>query len=216
MINVIGDIAGNFKTLMALLKKMPEGKTVSVGDMIDRGPSSKEVIEYFMHAENVEAILGNHEHMMLDYYRHKKLGRRRYDSSIWAYNGGVATMSSFDHEAPEAVLDFIENLPQYKEFTFGNDTFLISHAFVPPEMKLEESLLTIHLPLDDSIIWNRSKPARIEKYKMQIAGHNSHMGMRTFSDEKGPFATCIDTSRDKVLTGISLPSMTVYQQEYID
>ena len=65
MVNIISDIAGNYKTLMALLEKMPQDEEIiSVGDMVDRGPRSKEVIEFFMNNENATAIMGNHEHMM--------------------------------------------------------------------------------------------------------------------------------------------------------
>ena len=35
--NLIGDIQGNYRTLLALLKQMPDDDPVSVGDMIDRG-----------------------------------------------------------------------------------------------------------------------------------------------------------------------------------
>ena len=41
--NLIGDIQGNYHTLRALLKQMPDEEPVSVGDMIDRGPRSKAV-----------------------------------------------------------------------------------------------------------------------------------------------------------------------------
>ena len=45
--NLIGDIQGNYHTLRALLKQMPDEEPVSVGDMVDRGPRSKEVLEFF-------------------------------------------------------------------------------------------------------------------------------------------------------------------------
>ena len=41
MYNVIGDIAGNYLTLMELLKKMPKGKTIGVGDIVDRRSTLK-------------------------------------------------------------------------------------------------------------------------------------------------------------------------------
>ena len=46
--NLIGDIHGNYQTLLALLKQMPDEESVSVGDMIDRGPRSRKVLEFFM------------------------------------------------------------------------------------------------------------------------------------------------------------------------
>jgi hypothetical protein len=67
MPNIIGDIAGNYKTLMALLKKMPDDEVVSVGDMIDRSSGSADVIRWFM--KHGKAIYGNHEDMMLDFAR---------------------------------------------------------------------------------------------------------------------------------------------------
>ena len=44
--NLIGDIHGNYRTFRALLKQMPDEEPVSVGDMIDRGPRSREVLEF--------------------------------------------------------------------------------------------------------------------------------------------------------------------------
>ena len=56
--NLIGDIQGNYRTLLALLKQMPDDDPVSVGDMIDRGPRSMEVLEFFRN--HGKALLGNH------------------------------------------------------------------------------------------------------------------------------------------------------------
>ena len=44
---------------MRLLKKCPDYLPISVGDMIDRGPDSKKVLDFFM--AGGKAILGNHE-----------------------------------------------------------------------------------------------------------------------------------------------------------
>ena len=55
--NIIGDIAGRFDELMLLLAKMPESdKVILLGDMVDRGSQSKQVIEWAMTNPNVIAI----------------------------------------------------------------------------------------------------------------------------------------------------------------
>lgn len=214
--NIVADIAGEYDTLMALLKKMPDDEVVSLGDMVDRGPKSKEVVEWFM--KNGKAILGNHEHLLLDYCRQSGY----YDPGIWFYNGGDATLKSFDPEEkfhgpeviPEEVLKWIEGLPLYMEV----DGCLLSHSFVQPGMTLEDSTKFgrgIWDVGESRIIWNRREPVRRPEYKMQIAGHNSQFGLRRFSDEQGEYAICLDDSRKKVLTGLHLPTMTIYQQEYI-
>lgn len=94
--NIVGDIAGNYKTLQALLAKMPPGVPISVGDMVDRGPASKQVLDFFK--ASGMAVLANHEHMMLHEYQ----GKRTYEPGIWLLNGGHATMTSFfpDEQPP--------------------------------------------------------------------------------------------------------------------
>ena len=210
MVCVIGDIAGRYKTLMALIDKMPEGEVVSVGDMVDRGPRSKEVVEYFMN--NGRAILGNHEHMMIDHLRNEGRDNAYYGDGVWFWNGGMATMESYGHSIPNNIVSWLETLPLYLEI----EGHLVSHSFVPRGMTLEEACDLGDIVSDYNIIWSREEPERIEGYKSHIAGHNSQFGLRTWSDDQGDYAHCLDASREKVLTGIHLPSMKIYQQPYID
>lgn len=210
MANVIGDIAGNFKTLMALLEKMPDDEVISVGDMVDRGPRSKEVLKWFM--ENGRAIMGNHEHMMLDHMTDGGF----YERGLWLYNGGTATLESFGYVPflPEDMMKWVRRLPYYLEV----DGFLVSHSFIHPEHDLKSACklgLTAH-DNPNCIFWSRRAPVRREGYVRQIAGHNSQWGLKRFSDEEGEYAICIDSCRANVMTGIHLPSMEIYQQEFID
>jgi len=87
---VVGDLHGRFKTLNDLLAKAkyaPEHDVlISVGDLIDRGPRSVEVVEFFTAAER-HAVRGNHEQMVLN-------PENWFD--VWNYppNGGPATRKS--------------------------------------------------------------------------------------------------------------------------
>ena len=218
MANVIADIAGNYKTLMALLKKMPDDEPISLGDMVDRGPRSKEVLEFFM--SNGRAILGNHEHMMLDACR--KLGY--YQPDVWCWNGGDATLKSFGAEGdyveaatqtnliPDEVLDWVAGLPLYLE----ENECILSHSFVDVDLESSCKLGSNAHEAPHSIIWSRWEPQRIDAYDLQIAGHNSQFGYRRWSDDKGEYAICLDACREKLLTGVHLPSKEIFQQEYID
>jgi len=214
--NIIADIAGEYKTLLALLKKMPDDEVVSLGDMVDRGPDSQRVLEWFM--KNGKAILGNHEHMMLDYCR----GGRYYDADIWFYNGGGQTMKSFDpweqrfgaEVVPEEFLKWVEGLPLHMVV----DGCLLSHSFIRDGMTLHESTnfgKGIWEVGESRIIWNRREPIRRPEYRLQICGHNSQFGLRRWADEQGEYAICLDDSRKRVLTGLHLPTMEIFQQEYI-
>lgn len=216
--NIISDIAGNYETLLALLKKMPDDDVLSVGDMIDRGPKSKQVVDWFM--ANGKALLGNHEHMLISAYRRQGY----YDDGVWQWNGGNHTLYSYGvphpEDMPENIIEWMEKLPWFREI----GDILISHSFIFPGSSLAEACdlgpqmtrYTYDSQLDRSILWNRCEPERIDKYSLQICGHNSQMGLQRFADEQGKFAICLDDCRNKVLTGLHLPSMIVYQQNYID
>lgn len=214
MTNIIGDIAGEYKTLMALLNKMPEGEVISVGDMVDRGPDSARVVDWFM--RNGRAIMGNHEHMMIDNLTKGYF----YSSDIWLYNGGEHTLRSYDYEVPEDVIEWLQNLPLFIEI---GDT-LISHAFLRPAAVDDEVVLKENCELgasvmdkgETTILWNRREPVRREKWKLQVCGHNSQFGLREWRDEEGMYAICLDDSRHKKLTGLHLETMTIYQQDYLD
>jgi hypothetical protein len=207
MPNIIADISGNYAALLRLLAQMPDDETVSLGDMIDRGPDSRAVIEWFM--RHGRAVLANHEHMMLDHCR----GTGYYTPGTWEINGGDATLASFGGAIPDEVLAWVERLPLYLEIA----GCLVSHSFVHPGYTLEEvcdlGASSHDTRFDRCILWNRDPPKRLRQYRMQLAGHNSQFGLREFSDRKGVFALCLDDSRHDRLTGLHLPSMEIYQVE---
>lgn len=118
---VVGDIHGCFKTLMALVKKMPDKQLIAVGDLIDRGPQSKEVINFFI-KNNHYSVMGNHEDMMTD------INARR----LWLANGGINTLRSYESgngnyvDELEIHEDWVEKLPLIIEYK----NFIISHSAV--------------------------------------------------------------------------------------
>ena len=87
--NLIGDIQWNYRTLLALLKQIPDDDPVSVGDIIDRGPGSLKVLEFFRN--HGKELLRNHEHMMFDYFCHSA----NYMPGLWLMNSGDATLNYF-------------------------------------------------------------------------------------------------------------------------
>lgn len=209
---IIGDIAGQYKTLMALLQQCPNEEPVSVGDMIDRGPQSKEVLDFFM--KNGRAIMGNHESMMLDAFA--SMAFREFQD--WVGNGGGYTLRSFGIEAMpikdehhllvEPYLEWMDKLPLYIQ----EPGLLITHA---PWCGIEPSAITNSQI--DLWLWNRELPDPKEGV-FQVFGHNSYWGLRYLNGGGGTpnWGVCIDTSHQRVLTGLEWPSMKTYQQPYID
>lgn len=224
--NIIGDIAGQYDALVELLAKMPESAVpVSLGDMVDRGPKSKQVIDFFM--RNGMAILGNHEHLMLDCL----IGGGYYEPGLWAYhNGGNKTLISFDTNmldggVEEVYIDYLKNLPLYLKLD-GNETYpnglFLSHAPKNPILSLEQccelgdgywrpSGKFRHT--DDTLIWNRGNPREMVGV-FQAHGHNALKLPAWYGSTYQPWGINLDSSRGRVLSGMHWPSMEIFQVEY--
>lgn len=139
---VIPDVHGCLLTLRYVVENMirfqKDDKLYILGDIIDRGPESKGVIDYIMGLEAagymVTTIRGNHEDYLLKVYEDEsrkslfpKFGKGRMLKE-WYKFGGEATMKSFGlsniSEMPEVYINWLNSLPLYAIW----DKFLIVHA----------------------------------------------------------------------------------------
>lgn len=103
---VVGDIHGCYHTLMRLLDNIgideKSDKIVFLGDYIDRGLYSKEVVEHLramqsrMGTENCVCLMGNHEHMALSSCS---------GEDVWMSNGGCATLWSYRYDIEQLADD---------------------------------------------------------------------------------------------------------------
>ena len=95
---VVGDIHGCLDALLALADFVdfkPEDEIIMLGDYVDRGKHSKQVIDWVIeHREklNIKTLIGNHEVMM------ENASTNFNDYLFWVMNGGNPTMMSFDSE----------------------------------------------------------------------------------------------------------------------
>ena len=96
---VIGDVHGYFSTLQSLVEKLELNENdavVILGDLIDRGPSSADVVNYVKSTENIHSIRGNHEQMMIEGFDDVKFFKDlSMEAAIWYSNGGNETESSY-------------------------------------------------------------------------------------------------------------------------
>lgn len=212
--NVIGDIAGQYEALMALLKKMPDDEPVSLGDMNDRGPQSKEVLDFFM--KNGRAIRGNHEHMLAEYFKNNEGYYKGgyYERELWTtWNGGDITYDQIKDD-PMPYVEFINGLPAFIE----EDGYFLSHAplnpSIPFELWLEIGENAMDKRCNTSYLWNRGAIRR-KKGVIQLHGHEAKRQVQEWRDKEGVFGYSIDTSRADKLTGYSTITKQFYEQEYI-
>lgn len=124
---VVGDIHGCFRELEALSRLAELGPTdllVSVGDLVDRGPSSFEVVRHFA-ADPAHrlAVLGNHEE------KHLRGDRHELDDP-----SGRITRTITRPRDYETMLTYFRTLPLYLDLPEA----LVVHAGLLPNLPLAE------------------------------------------------------------------------------
>lgn len=172
----IGDIHGcseTFRKIIQLIFKEDEHPEIYlVGDLIDRGPNSKAVIDYIIDLINkgtkIHAVRGNHEEMFLDAYKNNY----KIADTNWSFNGAEATIKSFVPQPdlnlivkeliPEQYFHVLESLPYFIEL----EDYIIVHAGLN---------LNIKNPFTDfeTMLWKRYEENMDQTYQKKkiIHGH---------------------------------------------
>lgn len=132
---VIGDVHGHYDALSKLLDEISpttEDEIYFLGDLIDRGPKSAQVVQ-LVKDNNYNCILGNHEIMLLEALGNEQLNHQAFQA--WLHNGGNATVMSYGHKMPPLDhIDWIKSLPFY--FDLGD--YWLVHAGVDPRLHLTQ------------------------------------------------------------------------------
>lgn len=95
---VFGDISGYYQTFLKMVNQLNPTEVISLGDIIDRGPHSKECVDWFVN-NNSPLIMGNHEHMLINAYESyvEKIREPTYPFLYWVYlNGAKETLISYN------------------------------------------------------------------------------------------------------------------------
>lgn len=137
-IDAIGDVHGLKKPLLGLLQSLgydtscpdlphPDGrKLMFLGDMVDRGPESIEVLQTVMDAVNKGghyAVIGNHEIKLLGFLEAARIKNLRTWSSVASAKTGYA-MLALPFEKRQPLVNFLRALPAF----YTQDKVLFTHA----------------------------------------------------------------------------------------
>lgn len=217
-INIIGDIAGRFDELVLLLDKMPKADMIlSLGDIVDRGPKSKQVVQWFLdNQDKALSLYGNHEDLMIE-----ACGDDAYrNTDLWYYNGGFSTVQSYGGDIsliPQEHIKFIKSRPLF----YHKDNLFATHAPMTYRYTSDLSLFPKYSFSDnysESAIWNRIDPLPTSNNHFMVFGHNAlFKEIKNISNKT--YALCLDDSRHKVLTGLhwngSYNTDNLYTQSYL-
>ena len=186
MIYVTSDIHGNlikYQQLLAKINVTDNDALIILGDVLDRGESSMEILLDIMNRDNFFMIMGNHEQIALACIKllSQEITKKSIESfkddeiemiTEWLYNlGGKTTLDNFNKLSVEnrnAVIDYLEDLPMYEELEINNQKFCLVHGGLENFSKNKK----LHEYSDEDLIWSRLDYGM--KYfddKVTITGH---------------------------------------------
>ena len=159
MIYVIGDIHGKKDKYDEMLAKLSPADTDAVfvlGDIIDVGEDSIEILQDMMYRANIYPVLGEHEYMAkkifpliikaksVDEAKDMLEGEDKADLDKWLGMKSEKTISDFlslDEEDKESIIDYLSEFQAFEEVEAGGKTFVLAHAGIgnfDPEKALED------------------------------------------------------------------------------
>ncbi len=209
---IIGDVHGHYDGLMRLLDAIAPGSSDQIyflGDLIDRGPKSAQVVE-FVQQHNHISLLGNHEQLLLDAFPNGKVSPQGLQA--WLYSGGQTTVASYSK--PEFLLeqlDWFRSLPTHLDL---GDVWL-AHAGLHPSLALEDQTPQEYCWIRDQF-HSSSKPYFADK--LIITGHTITFtlpGVAPGTLAQGQGWLDIDTGayhpKSGWLTGVDVTNQQVFQ-----
>ena len=207
----IGDIHGCLNQLISIHNqifnyknyKKEEDLLIYLGDYIDRGPKSKQVIDQIIQLKNKETktifLMGNHEEMMMDFLLNKANNLKH-----WLDFGADKTFKSYNIEVVEFIKDGFEdqnidklrkalleklghdhiNFLSNLKLTFSVEKYLFVHAGIDPKKKFKDQTKKDYL-------WSRSDDFFHKDFKAEkiiIHGHTPEKNVINF-----PYRINVDT-----------------------
>ncbi len=208
MIYAIGDVHGCAYELRNLLNQLPltpDSTVVFLGDYIDRGAHSRDVVDTILELRkqcNVVCLMGNHESMFLNFLDNP--GSER--AGLFIVNGGSATLASYaddngNYVFPEEHLAFFRELKMHHE----DDHHFFVHAGVP-DIPLSDLDDTIH---GKKMLWIRGAFLKSEYDwgKVIVHGHTPVSEVDIRENQINVDTGCVFM---RSLSAIALPGQQVF------
>lgn len=127
---IVSDIHGRYNQFIKLLKYAGYKNSdylFNLGDMVDRGPDSYKVVEWFRTMNiatdgRVQCLFGNHEHIFISYHT-GHIPEKDYCNK---FIGGQKALDSYSGKNNELIthIDFMSKLPLYLE----TDDYVFTHG----------------------------------------------------------------------------------------
>jgi serine/threonine protein phosphatase 1 len=202
----IGDIHGchiAFESLLERLEVTPSDTVVQLGDVIDRGPGTKQVIDRMIELQQrcrLVFLLGNHEEMFLETLTNSGI------VADWLDFGGLETLASYSSDYGRIPADHLEFLRSGIDY-WETESAVFVHATLDPDLPISgQNVQTLR--------WNKiTKNERpLASGQRVICGHTAQKnGLPSVGDGW----VCIDTFvyGGMFLTALDVTNNLVYQTQ---
>ena len=223
-IYIIGDVHGCFNTLLELIKQFPnkeKSQICFVGDVIDRGLFSCDVVELIMQ-NGYKMVMGNHERRLLSNKFEFLNNKVPFDRSWFFGNGGEATYRSYlgqSVEFKQRHVDFLESRPVYLEFkdykTQNGEHLVVSHSAVGNMWELRNDKYASE-EFKRHLLSGRGDEIQVSGI-FNVYGHTPVREVKFYKNSADIDTGCVfnEVGFDK-LSALEFPSMKIYTQKNIE
>lgn len=129
---IVGDIHGCFDEFQELLDKAAlagDDEIIAIGDLIDRGPNSPSVLNFFRTTPTARSIMGNHE----------RKHARSFRGEIEPAASQVITRHQIGPSDYAAAVEYMDSLPRYLRL----ERAILVHGFWEPGVALADQKETV-------------------------------------------------------------------------
>ena len=223
-IYIIGDVHGCFNTLLELIKQFPtkeKSQICFVGDVIDRGLFSCDVVELIMQ-NDYKMVMGNHERRLLSNKFEFLNNKVPFDRSWFFGNGGEATYRSYlgqSVEFKQRHVDFLESRPVYLEFkdykTQNGEHLVVSHSAVGNMWELRNDKYASE-EFKRHLLSGRGDEMQVNGI-FNVYGHTPVREVKFYKNSADIDTGCVfnEVGFDK-LSALEFPSMKIYTQRNVE
>ena len=165
---VIGDIHGCHDELRDLLDAVgpsASDRIIAIGDIVDRGPASERVLQFFRDTPNVFSIMGNHER------KHVRSSRGQTEPGF----SQVLVRRELGHSYVDWV-SFMAAFPRYLEL----QSAILVHAMLEPNLPMDKQKESVVIGTMNGEVYMRNcyRGAWYDHYqgpKPVIVGHHDYL-----------------------------------------
>lgn len=193
VVYAVGDIHGRLDLLEQLVEQIAEDRAekshmesctlIFLGDYVDRGFQSKQVLDYLQALDpdwcEVICLRGNHEDMMLAFLDDP------LDNEGWLHFGGKATLASYGTRPKE---DQVGNFDLVKTASAFDDAFPRAHRDFINAMPLSHRIgdhMFVHAGLRPDVALDAQHPGDLTTIRQEFTDSSYDFGVRVVHGHTG-------------------------------